>query len=131
MLFLPHPFHAMLCCCLLPVGNNQRSVLKWMGGGGVWIVLFSEVTQFEDSVSMILSSIVTCVRSDLSVRQTNTVKPCFANIRLIRTPHYYGQFALSPSKESPYLFSKSNLLNTDIPLIRTLSMAPSMSYLTL
>ena len=49
----------------------------------MWIVLFSEVTQFEDSVSIILSSIVTCVRSDLSVRQTNTVKPCFANTRLI------------------------------------------------
>ena len=49
----------------------------------MWIVLFSEVTQFEDSVSIILSSIVTCVRSDLSVRQTNKVKPCFANTRLI------------------------------------------------
>ena len=32
------------------------------------------------------------------------------------TPHYYGQFALSLRKESPYIFSKSN----------TLSMAPSV-----
>ena len=33
--------------------------------------------------------------------------------RLIRTPHYYGQFALSLGKESPYIFSKFNPLNTD------------------
>ena len=97
----------------------------------MWIVLFSEVTQFEDSVSIILSSIVTCVRSDLSVRQTNTDKPCFADTCLIGTPHYYGQFALSLGKENLYIFSKSNPLNTDSPLIRTLSIAPSMSYLTL
>ena len=30
-----------------------------------------------------------------------------------RTPHYYGQFALSLGKESPYIFSKFNPLNTD------------------
>ena len=35
-----------------------------------------------------------------------TVKP-----RL--TPHYYGQFALSVGKESPYIFSKSDPINTD------------------
>ena len=33
--------------------------------------------------------------------------------RFIRTPHYYGQFALSLGKESPYIFSKFNTLNTD------------------
>ena len=42
-------------------------------------------------------------------------------------PHYYGQFALSMGKESPYIFSKFNPLNRDTPLIRTLSMVPSMS----
>ena len=26
---------------------------------------------------------------------TYTVKPCFTDTRLIRTPYYYGQFALS------------------------------------
>ena len=31
----------------------------------------------------------------------------------IRTPHYYRQFALSLGKESPYIFSPFNLLNTD------------------
>ena len=36
---------------------------------------------------------------------------------LIWTPHYYGQFALSLGKESPYVFSKFNPLNTDTPLI--------------
>ena len=35
-----------------------------------------------------------------------TVKPRF-------TPHHYGQFALPLGKESPYIFSKSNPLNTD------------------
>ena len=34
--------------------------------------------------------------------------------RFIRTPHYYEQFALSLGKESPYIFSKFNALNTDI-----------------
>ena len=33
--------------------------------------------------------------------------------RLIWTPCYYGQFALAPRKESPYIFSKFNLLNMD------------------
>ena len=50
--------------------------------------------------------------------------------RLIRTPHYYGQFAVSLGKGSPYIFSKFNPLNTDNPLIRALSMTPSVSVLT-
>ena len=33
--------------------------------------------------------------------------------RFIRTPHYYGQFALSLGKERPYIFSKFKTLNTD------------------
>ena len=37
---------------------------------------------------------------------------------------------LSLGKESPYIVSKFNLLNTDTPLIWTLSMAPSVSILT-
>ena len=36
-----------------------------------------------------------------------------------RTAHYYGQFALSLRKESPYIFSKFNRLNMDTPLIYT------------
>ena len=31
------------------------------------------------------------------------VKPRFTDTHLIRTPHYYGQFALSLGKESPFL----------------------------
>ena len=42
----------------------------------------------------------------------------------MRTPYYYRQFALSLVKESPYIFSKFNPLNTDIPLIRALCTAP-------
>ena len=38
----------------------------------------------------------------------------FTDIRLIWTPHYYQQFALSLGKEHPYFFlSKFNPLNTD------------------
>ena len=39
--------------------------------------------------------------------------------RLIRTPHFYGQFAVSLGKESPYIFSKVNPLFTDTSLLRT------------
>ena len=42
----------------------------------------------------------------------------------LRTPRYYGQFALSPGKEKSYIFSKFT------PLKRTLSMSPSVSVLT-
>ena len=61
-----------------------------------------------------------------------TDKPRFTFTRIIRTrPHHYaGQFALSLGKESPYIFSKFNPLNTDTPLIRALSTDPSMSVLT-
>ena len=31
-------------------------------------------------------------------------QPCFTDSHLIWTHHYYGQFALSPGKESPYIF---------------------------
>ena len=66
--------------------------------------------------------------SFISERQIQvTVKTRFTDTRLIRTPHYYGQFSLSMAKESPYIFSKFNLLNTDIPLIRIFSMPSSMS----
>ena len=38
----------------------------------------------------------------------------FTDTRLIRTPHYYEQFALSLGKGNPYFFcSKFNPLNTD------------------
>ena len=52
----------------------------------------------------------------------HTVKP-----RLIWTHRYYGQFALSLGKESPYIFSKFNPLNTDTPFIRALSMVLLLS----
>ena len=34
--------------------------------------------------------------------------PLLHDTCLIRTPHYYGQSALSQGKESPYIFSKFN-----------------------
>ena len=50
-------------------------------------------------------------------------------LRLIRTPHYHGQFALSLGKESPYICSKFNPLNADTLLMQTLSMAHQCPYL--
>ena len=47
----------------------------------------------------------------------------------MRTPRYYGQSALSPRKESPYIFSKFNPINKGSPLTRTLSIPPSVSVL--
>ena len=55
---------------------------------------------------------------------------CTVKSLLIRTPRSYGHFALSTGKESPYICSKINPLNTDSPLIRTLSIAPTVSLLT-
>ena len=69
--------------------------------------------------------------SFISERQIQvTVKTRFTDTGLIRTPHYYGQFSLSMAKESIYIFSKFNPLNTDTLLIRILSMPPSMSVWT-
>ena len=48
-------------------------------------------------------------------------KPIYSHLR---TPHYYRQFALSLGKGSLCIFSKFNPLNTDTPLIGTLSMVP-------
>ena len=38
-----------------------------------------------------------------------TVTPHLRDTHLIRTPHYYGQFALSLGIESPYIFSTFGL----------------------
>ena len=48
----------------------------------------------------------------------------------MRTPHFYGVFALSLGKQSPYNLSKFNPLNTDTLFTRTLSMVPSVSVQT-
>ena len=80
----------------------------------------------------VYKSYIGCQERILSCRVLfHTVKPRFTlDTLLIRTPHFYGQFALSLRKESPYMFSKFNPLNTDTPFIRTLSMVPSVSVLT-
>ena len=44
--------------------------------------------------------------------ECRTVKPRFTDTRL-QTHHYYGQFVLSLGKESPYIFSKFNPVNTE------------------
>ena len=50
-----------------------------------------------------------------------------ADTRLIRTPHYYKQFALSLGKESPYIFQLIQPAHMDTPLIGKRFMAPSVT----
>ena len=52
------------------------------------------------------------------------LKPRFTDIRLIPTPHYYGQFALSLEKQSAYIFFNFNPLSSDT------FYGPSVSVLT-
>ena len=47
----------------------------------------------------------------------NTLTFSLKSTHLIRTSHYYGQFAVSLGKENPYIFSKVNPLNTDTSLL--------------
>ena len=47
----------------------------------------------------------------------------------LQTPLHYRQFDLSLGKESPYIFSKFNPLNTDTLLIWSLPVVPSMFVL--
>ena len=56
--------------------------------------------------------------------KTQTHLQSFTDTHLKWTPHYYRQFALSLGRESLYIFSKFNPLNTDTSLIGTLFMAP-------
>ena len=46
-LSLPHPPCNVVLLFELPVENNKHTNFEWKGGGGVWIVLLSEVTLFD------------------------------------------------------------------------------------
>ena len=64
--------------------------------------------------------------SDKTSTESNqsTFKPCFTDTSLLDTVCFV------PGEKSPYVFSINfNPLNSDIPLIRTLSKAPSVSLL--
>ena len=55
--------------------------------------------------------------SEIRSKQPYSLAPYFYLIkevepRLVRTPRYYGQFALSLGKRLPYIFSKFNPLNS-------------------
>ena len=56
------------------------------------------------------------------------VQPRLTDTRLIRTLHYYEQFALYLGKEEPLLFSKLNPINKGTPV--TFYGPPSVSVLT-
>ena len=54
---LPFPPCNVVPLFELPVENNKYLNFEWRGRGGVWILLFSEVTLFEYNVSTSLSPI--------------------------------------------------------------------------
>ena len=54
----PPPSSNVVLLFELPAQNNKHPNFEWKGGEGLWIVLFSEVTLFEDNVSTTLSRIV-------------------------------------------------------------------------
>ena len=74
----------------------------------------------------VYKSYIGCQERILSSRVLlHIVKPRFTpDTCVIQTPHCYGQFALSLGKESPYILSKFNRLNTDTPFIRILFHGP-------
>ena len=84
------------------------------------------------NINTAYKSYIGCQERILSCRVLlHTVKPRFTlDTLLIWTPHFYGEFALSLRKQSPYILSKFNPLNTDTTFIRTLSMVPSPFALT-
>ena len=59
------------------------------------------------------------------VQAMSTVKSLFTDNRLLRTPHYYGQFALSQGERKLYTLS---LINP--PLVPAISVHPSLAVLT-
>ena len=61
----------------------------------------------------------------LMVQAMSTVIPRFTDTRLIRTPRYYGQFALSLGKERAYIVFKLNP-----PLVWAFSVPPLFAVLT-
>ena len=73
-LFLPHPLHAMFVPLFeLPAENNKHPNFVWRGGGGLCILLSSEMTLFEYKVSTILSPIVDSVSSSFLVLRTDPI----------------------------------------------------------
>ena len=84
----------------------------------------------QQAVSRMYKKIFTYAVFFLAVAPLRSYYVQWVKPRLIRTPRSYGQFALSTGKESPYICSKFNPLNTDTLLIRILSIAPSVSLLT-
>ena len=78
----------------------------------------------ETKKSMVLSFNLFAVCFKQILLKLHTVKPYIMDTCLMWTPRYYGQFVLPLANESPYVFSNFNLL------IRSLSMAPSVSILT-
>ena len=63
-----------------------------------------------------------------SLGNVKIFKPRSTDIRLMRTSHYCGQFALSLGKESPYIFSKFNPPDTDTFYTPTMSVLMGFDF---
>ena len=89
-----------------------KAVLERRGFGFDEQIHWFRVDERKNTVSKISGFVLTGplgLRNHIPVfHETDTVKPRFTETRIIRTPHCYGQFALSLGKESPYVFCKFN-----------------------
>ena len=130
----------------------SQSIIKWRGLESERCSLFVDSYIFEKSICQDEKDKIECyggrkIKITLAYYGRTKVFKCGLGFstnckakgsedkvaRLIRTPRYcrHAVFSLSMGKESPYIFCKFNPLNTDIPLIWTLSMgAPARSVFT-
>ena len=102
-----------LCC---PVVGGGRGLQQGVQATTMATTKAEEALKLESKFALLkFSSPLFHLQSNPALRR---------DTRLIRTPHYYEQFALSLGKESPYIFSKVNPLNTDTSLLRTVCCVP-------
>ena len=110
-------FYEQKLSCTFPV--PALALLMVLGRVVPWVAAVAVIVAVRISVAAVVAS--TSFPGFSSI-----VKPHFTDTHLIWTPCYYGQFALSPGKESSY-FSLNSTRIIRTPLIRTLSVALSRS----
>ena len=74
-----------------PIKNNKHSNFDWRDMGGIWILLFSEVTLFEYNVSTILWPIVAIIA--WGKRQNHFFIPIFMSLFAIYIKILFSRFS--------------------------------------
>ena len=99
---IPHPTQAKVKIILNSSGMSNGQV-PVVFSGGCWCVL-NWLAHYRGQQKINPSDLM--FRSGRESAGYKFNIPTCADIRLIQTPHYYRQFALSLWKESPYIFYK-------------------------